>query len=355
MKHLITLLVFILISTVHAGTCTSISRTNSASLSVLTSTKYNTDLNTVYTAANAFDGGCVTSGTLESDALNTTQFAPLLKGLHQGCKVIYSSATTVQIDKCLASVDGSFVTTTTTTSAAFGCSGCSAEVASTTYYVYIQTGSTGSTLTPLILTTAPNNDGYDNSGNKALARFYNNGSSDIDQYSIDQWNQNGFIPSDTDWIDGGAATITGTTSNPTKGTVAVDKFRWRRIGDSMQVMYDYQQTAAGAGAAGSGDYLIALPTSYLADTAKLSANSTAGDQRGTNLGPLFITNTNSEGGSSTNKGVVKAYDSTKVRMMSNSATNTMFYWGSDHFQLSTSLVTVSASFIIPIQGWSGGR
>jgi hypothetical protein len=194
MKNFILLLAFFLISYVHAGTCTSISRTNSASLSVLTSTKYNTDLNTVYSAYNAIDGGCITSGTLESDALNTSDFAPLLKGLQQGCKVIYSNASTVQIDKCIASVNGEFVATTTTTNAAFGCSGCSSEVASTTYYVYIQTGSAGSALTPLILTTAPNNDGYDNTGNKVLARFYNNGLSNIDQYSIDQWSVSRFVP-----------------------------------------------------------------------------------------------------------------------------------------------------------------
>lgn len=172
--------------------CTSISRTNSSALSVLTSTKYNTDLNTVYTAVNNFDGGCITSGTLESDALDTTDFAPLLKGLKEGCKVQYSNASTVNISECLASVNGNFVTTTTNTSASFGCTGCSAEVATTTYYVYIQTGSSGSTLTPLILTGAPNDDGYDGSGNKVLGRFYNNGSGDIDQFSIYQWKINDF-------------------------------------------------------------------------------------------------------------------------------------------------------------------
>tara|TARA_R110000868_G_scaffold87034_5_gene243669 strand:+ start:7938 stop:8948 length:1011 start_codon:yes stop_codon:yes gene_type:complete len=203
MKHLIVLLAFFLISNIHAATCTSISRTNSASLSVLTSTKYNTDLNTSYTAINQADGGCIQSGTLESDALNTTQFATLLKGIQQGCKVIYSNASTVQIDKCLASVNGNFVGTTTTTNASFGCTGCSSEVASTAYYVYIQTGSSGTTLTPLILTTAPNNDGYDNSGNKVLGRFYNKGNSDIDQYSIDQWLINRFVPTNTDWSDCG--------------------------------------------------------------------------------------------------------------------------------------------------------
>jgi hypothetical protein len=268
MKNFIVLLAFLLISTVKAGTCTSISRTNSASLSVLTSTKYNTDLNTVYTAANAFDGGCITSGTLESDALNTTQFAPLLKGLQQGCKVIYSNASTVQIDKCIASVNGNFVTTTTTTNASFGCTGCSAEVASTTYYVYIQTGSTGSTLTPLILTTAPNNDGYDNTGNKVLARFYNNGSSNIDTYSIDQWHLNRFIAQNTGVIDAGTMTITGATSSPTKGTTSIDKVTWSRVGKYMNFRYDLTQT--GAGSAGSGAYSFAVPSSLAIDVTTFS-------------------------------------------------------------------------------------
>ena len=190
MKNFIVLLAFILISTVKAGTCTSISRTNSASLSVLTSSKYNSDLNTSYTFLNNYDAGCIAAGSLESDALNTTQFAPLLKGIHQGCKLLYSNASTVQIDKCLSSVNGNFIATTSATNASFGCAGCSSEVASTSYYVYIQTGSSGTTLTPLILTTAPNNDGYDNSGNKVIGSFRNNGSSNIEITSIKQWHDN---------------------------------------------------------------------------------------------------------------------------------------------------------------------
>lgn len=182
----------VLISDAQSATCTSISRTNASALSVLTSTKYNTDLNTAYTALNTFDAGCIDPGSLESDALNTTQFAPLLKGLREGCKVEYSNASTLAISECLASVNGNFVTTTVNTSVAFGCTGCSAEVASTEYYVYIQTGSSGTTLTPLILTGAPNEDGYDNTGNKVLGRFYNNGLSDIDEFSIYQWKVNDF-------------------------------------------------------------------------------------------------------------------------------------------------------------------
>lgn len=193
---LLTFLIFLaaamMADLVMAGTCTTISRTNVGPLSVLTSAIYNADLNATYTAVNNFDGGCTTTGTLELDALNTSDFEPLLKGIREGCKVGYSNASTVTISKCLASVNGNFVTTTASTSASFGCAGCSAEVATTSYYVYIQTGSTGSTLTPLILAGAPNDDGYDGAGNKVLGRFYNNTSSDIAQYSIDQWKVTGF-------------------------------------------------------------------------------------------------------------------------------------------------------------------
>lgn len=192
MMKIIALLLFTLSFSAMGATCTATSRNNYVTNQILTSSALNADFNQLVTLANAFDGGCVTAGTLESDALNTTQFAPMLKGIKEGCKVSYSSATQVSIGKCLAAVNGNFVTTTVATTVAFGCTSCSSEVASTVYYVYIATGSTGTTLTPLILTTAPNEDGYDNSGNKVLAKFYNNASSNIDQYSIYQWIVNGF-------------------------------------------------------------------------------------------------------------------------------------------------------------------
>jgi hypothetical protein len=194
MRLIASLLIFLLASAAMGATCTSTTRNNYVTNQVLTSSALNTDFNQLVTKVNAFDGGCITAGTLESDALNTTQFAPMLKGVKEGCKVSYSSASTISIGRCLAAVNGNFVTTAIATTASFGCTNCSAEVASTRYYVYIATGSSGTTLTPLILTTAPNEDGYDNSGNKVLARFYNNASSDIDQYSIDQWLVNRFVP-----------------------------------------------------------------------------------------------------------------------------------------------------------------
>lgn len=337
MKNFILLLAFILISTVHAGTCTSISRTNSASLSVLTSSKYNTDLNTVYTAVNSLDGGCITDGTLESGALNTTQFAPLLKGLHQGCKVIYSSATTVQVDKCLASVNGNFVTTTTTTNATFGCSGCSAEVASTTYYIYIQTGSSGSTLTPLILTTAPNNDGYDNTGNKVLARFYNNGSSDIDQYSIDQWNQNGFVPSGTNGVTW-TPTVTGL------GTISASGFTFYRQGKFLEAS-GYMTIGTVAASLAS----VSLPSSLYIDATELTRGNTT-----SNPGHIVGEAAYSTSG---NKGYLVTATGTDAGIVYfgsiNTSANNQTPQNGNALTSSNDLVAIK--FRVPIKGWSAAR
>jgi hypothetical protein len=188
MKNLFAIILLIVAGVASAGTCTTTSRNNYSTNQILTSSALNADFNQLVTKANAFDGGCVTTGTLESDALETSQFAPVLNGITEGCTVSYSSASELSVGACIASVNGNFVRKTTATTVAFGCSGCSAEANSTTYYAYINKTSTGSTLNLLISTTAPGVDGYDASGNKVLARFYNNSSGNISQYQIDQWN-----------------------------------------------------------------------------------------------------------------------------------------------------------------------
>lgn len=186
MKTLFSILFFVA-SVAHAGTCTTTTRSNYNVNQILTSSALNADFNQLVTKANAFDGGCVTDGTLESGSLNSTDFAVPLNGITQGCGLTYNDANTITIDRCIASVNGAFVRKTSTTSVTWGCSGCSSEAASTTYYVYIKTGSSGSTINALISTSAPNSDGYDSSGNKVLGSFYNNASSAIDQFRIKNW------------------------------------------------------------------------------------------------------------------------------------------------------------------------
>jgi len=201
MKIFLTLLVFTL-STAYGATCTATSRINYSTGQILTSSALNADLNQLVTKVNGLDGGCVTDGSLEATALNSTDFAAVTNGIHQGCAVSYSDANTVSVDKCILSVNGAFVKTSTASTVTWGCSGCASEVVSTQYYVYAKTGSTGTTLNLLISTTAPNGDGYDSSSNKILGKFYNDSASAISQSSVYSWLSSGF------------SATTGQVSNP---------------------------------------------------------------------------------------------------------------------------------------------
>ena len=176
------------------GTCSTISRSAYTTGQVLTSTSLNSQLNAIYapfnSASGAADGGCIADGTLEDGALNTTDFAVPLNAIQQGCKVEYVSASQINIDKCRASVNGNWVVTTATTSLSMGCGSCDVETASDEYWVYILTGSVGSTLNAAFKTTAPNDDGYNGSGDLALGRIWNDGASDIASDGITQWHKN---------------------------------------------------------------------------------------------------------------------------------------------------------------------
>lgn len=243
-----------------AGTCTSISRNAFGSGSVLTSSELNTQFNTVYNSNNAFDGGCVTTGTLEGDSLNTTDFQPVLNFVQGGCEVSFTDAATIAISKCSLMLGGNYVNKTTATAAVMGCTGCTAEAASTAYYVYVKSDSTGTTVNPLILTGAPNADGYDGSGNKVIGRFYNNTGSDIDTNSIDQWITNGFKSKETGRIDAGSITLGAVTTAPTSDTFVVDKHYYTRRGENVFYEINWVVDIAASTASGSGNYLWTLPT-----------------------------------------------------------------------------------------------
>ena len=228
-KLLLALSLLILTNVTYAGTCTSISRSNYSANSVLTSSALNLDFNTVYGAYNAIDGGCVTDGTLEFSALSAADFASITSGVHQGCTLAYSDTNTISVGKCIATVNGFSIKTTAANTVTWGCSGCSSEVSSTQYYVYIKTGSTGTTLNLLISTTAPGVDGYDGSNNKVIGRFFNNASSAINQYSVQSWSTGSYSVSDGKVFGPGATSAiehftfsfgATATTNCTTGTCA---------------------------------------------------------------------------------------------------------------------------------------
>lgn len=69
--------------------------------------------------------------------------------------------------------------------------------------------------------------------------------------------------SNTDWTSY-TPSLTGTTTNPVKGTTSIDAAFWRRNGRDIEIIYNYRQTVAGT--AGSGALICSLPSNITADT-----------------------------------------------------------------------------------------
>lgn len=186
MKYLFLLF---LISDLTYAVCTPISRVAATANQVLTSTKLNSDFNTVYNFVNDYDGGCIDAGSLESTAMDTTTFAPVSKGAMNGCQMSYSNSNTLSVDKCQIAVNGNLLTTASATTVTWGCSGCSSE-ATGSFYVY---AANQSTFALKILSTAPDALGY--SGNdRAIGAFYNDSALDINSTTVYTWNGDKFSP-----------------------------------------------------------------------------------------------------------------------------------------------------------------
>lgn len=262
MKNIFLLIALVLASSAYGATCTSTTRNNYVTNQVLTSTALNADFNQLVTKANDFDGGCVTDGTLESTALNSSQFAPLLKGVKEGCFASRSDANTISVDKCLIAVNGTLLDKTTATTVTWGCSGCSSEANSTTYYVY---ATATSPLTLQILTTAPDAYGYSGTS-RVVARFYNNASGDIDSQSVGNWVVNGFTngpfsemmkvpnvakPKTIYYAFGGAGSLSSIT--PCTGSPCTE-------------YYDSEGTISAPTRGGVGTYDITIPNGTFANT-----------------------------------------------------------------------------------------
>jgi len=336
MKKLFLLLSLIFTTNIFAGTCTSISRSNNGSGTVLTASKYNTDINTAYTAINAFDGGCITDGTLEFAALNSSDFASVFNAIQQGCKVSYSDTNTISVGKCIAAVNGYNIRTTSSNTAAWGCSGCSSEVSSTQYYVYIKTGSTGTTLNLLISTTAPNEDGYDNSSNKVLARFYNNSASDIDQYSIDQWVINKFIPQNATNVFYTPTFVGLGTVGPASNNCSYSRRGALMFGDCYLTFGATTATVAS----------MSLPSGLAIDSSKLQLNNTTA-----NIGQKVGDAVNRNSGSGAYSSILTATGTSTTLLYFSNMLGASAYLTPANGSVFTNGEPISYTFRIPIAGW----
>jgi hypothetical protein len=161
-------------------------------------------------------------------------------------------------------------------------------------------------------------------------------------------------PMVTDW-QSYTLNIGATTTAPTKGTVAVDTARWRRVGDSMEVYYTYRQSAGGS--AGSGTYLFPLPTGYSVDTSKISLQGGAGDSQ---VGFGRVASTTADAANYNTQCTVILFNSTSVALQTAAGGGgpdtvgqvrpVTSFW----FQLS-GVTSYSFNYRVPILGWSSNQ
>jgi hypothetical protein len=145
----------------------------------------------------------------------------------------------------------------------------------------------------------------------------------------------------TDW-QSYSVTIFGSISNPTEGAGSVKTAYWRRVGDSLEVLFNYVQTVAGT--TGSGDYQFNIPSGLTIDTSKFAA-STTGFGLATSIaghGQLF------DGTNAYDVAVLLA-SSTRFIIVPTGFPNAV---GSATFTLATAARRYVFSAKVPILGWS---
>lgn len=152
----------------------------------------------------------------------------------------------------------------------------------------------------------------------------------------------------TDWVSYNLV-IGATTTAPTPGTLNVNQARWRRVGDSMEIVYNFEQ--AGAGTSGSGTYLFPIPSGFSIDTNKLAIMNPARTVVGSAKLSFGLAST----GSTTPFGVVIVGTSNPNNLIINypnttiEGTNSV---GSSGYGLNNPNISFSFEASVPISGWS---
>jgi len=155
-----------------------------------------------------------------------------------------------------------------------------------------------------------------------------------------------FGPAMSDWTYGGTVTIRGSTSNPTKGTVVEDKFYYRRVGDSLEVNFAYEQSSAGS--AGSGNYEFVLPNGWQIDSNKI-ANDPSGQ---VTVGAAYGYSSSTSKAFTGTASVQPDVDTDYVILKLGNDTAAVENVSSTRLDLNTTIIRLGAEFKVPIAGWS---
>lgn len=145
--------------------------------------------------------------------------------------------------------------------------------------------------------------------------------------------------------------FTGSTTNPTFGTVTNNSARYKRIGENAEIHFDWKETTAGT--AGSGTYLFSIPSGLTIDTSKVPADTSG------NLGSVGSAGLTAFDGTTTYiaECFMFVYDTTHLAAIcSNDTTNSSGHgagiWGSTYISLAIQQAAISFNASVPISGWA---
>lgn len=142
--------------------------------------------------------------------------------------------------------------------------------------------------------------------------------------------------------------IGAVTTAPTYGTVLANKASWRRVGDTMEIQFNFRQNTAGT--AGSGTYLFPLPSGYTLDSSKME--TTANNE--VVVGHGVVSNKVAGLGSASRIITVNPHTSTALSVSNHDATSTFAKVGSGAIAMSEAQWMISFTARVPITGWSMG-
>lgn len=200
---------------------------------------------------------------------------------------------------------------------------------------------------------------YGSSSSGAIS-LDNNQNNDRTTFTIKRWDRNpstfaSINNTDTGWTDAGAMTITASTTNPTKGTMGRDKVFWKRDGQDLVAIYQFDQTSAGSG--GSGEYIFALPAGLVADTnivpatSGLIANGNGTSLQSSKIGVGHLAN----GSGARGRAFAFLSTSTTFRVLGEITFSQYEAFGSGFHGIGNTTLGFQMEIRVPIQGWTANQ
>lgn len=160
----------------------------------------------------------------------------------------------------------------------------------------------------------------------------------------------------SEWTDytsvAAGSVISGTGGDPVFGTIVQNKARWRRVGQSMEIEIDFNQSAGGTN--GTGNVLFNLPSGYQIDTDKIGTSTdlsvTVAAQESV-VGTTYVTTS----GSAQAIGQLMPYSATELKAIiqyaNTSDTDSRVYPFSYASFSWANPIAVSCRISVPIAGW----